>query len=397
VNTKELILGAETYLANTYRRAPMVLVRGKGTRVWDTDGKEYRDFLSGIGVNNLGHCHPAVVEAIREQATRLLHVSNLYHIEPQTRLGRLLVENSFADQAFFCNSGAEANEAAIKLARLYSHKHYGENRHEILVMENSFHGRTLATLTATGQSKHWEGFAPLVPGFRYLPFGDPAATEKAVSPQTCAILVEPIQGEGGVQIPPGNYLRDLRDLCNRHDLLLIYDEVQTGMGRTGTLFAYEGFGVPPDMMTLAKSLAGGMPIGALLAKEEIMAAFTPGSHASTFGGNPLVSAAAVASVNVLLEESLLANCRRVGEYFLDRLRDRQNSYPFIKEVRGKGLIIGIELDFPGTPLVDTFRERGYLINCTADRVLRFLPPLIVTEEEVDGLIAVLDEVFETCQ
>ncbi|MBI1986832.1 MAG: aspartate aminotransferase family protein [Nitrospinae bacterium] len=394
MNTEELFQWSERYLAPTYKRAPVALVRGEGARVWDSEGKEYCDFLSGIAVNNLGHCHPEVVEAIRRQAGQLLHVSNLYHIEPQAHLGKLLVESSFADRAFFCNSGAEANEAAIKLARRYSYLRHGEGRSEILVMEGSFHGRTMATLSATGQSKFWEGYAPLLPGFRHLPFGDLAAIEAAISPQTCAILVEPIQGEGGVKIPPPDYLPGLRRLCDRQGLLLLYDEVQTGMGRTGTLFAYEAFQAPPDIMTLAKALAGGVPMGAMLAGEEVMGAFTPGSHASTFGGNPLASAAAVAAVQVLLRGELLENCRKVGSYFLAQLEELKGQYPFVKEVRGKGLMIGMELEVPGGPMVDACRERGFLINCTADRVLRFVPPLVITEREVDRLVAALDETFK---
>ncbi|MBI2876614.1 MAG: acetylornithine transaminase [Candidatus Tectomicrobia bacterium] len=397
MKTEELFQWSERYLAPTYRRAPMVLVRGEGARVWDSEGKAYYDFVSGIAVNNLGHCHPEVVEAIRKQAGQLLHVSNLYHIEPQAHLGKLLVENSFADRAFFCNSGAEANEAAIKLARRYAYLHHGEGRAEILAMEGSFHGRTMATLTATGQSKFWEGYAPLLPGLRHIPFGDLAAAEAALSPQTCAILVEPIQGEGGVKIPPPDYLPGLRRLCDRHGLLLIYDEVQTGMGRTGTLFAYEDFQAPPDIMTLAKALAGGVPIGAMLAREEVMQAFTPGSHASTFGGNPLASAAAVAAVQVLLRGELLENCRKVGRYLMGQLEELKGHYTLVKEVRGKGLMIGMELEIPGAPIVDACRERGFLINCTVDRVIRLVPPLVITEREVDQLIAALDEIFGSAQ
>jgi predicted acetylornithine/succinylornithine family transaminase len=390
---EQLIQLADTYLAHTYRRFPLVLVRGEGCRLWDADGREYLDMVAGLAVCNLGHCHPKLVGAVCEQARKLLHVSNLYHIEPQIRLGSLLCEHSFADKAFFCNSGAEANEAAIKLARKYAKERYGAARYEIITMTSSFHGRTLATLTATAQEKFHKGFEPLVPGFRYIPFGDLAAVEAAVGPSTAAIMLEPVQGEGGVNLPPADYLPGLRKLCDEHDLLLILDEVQTGMGRTGKLFAYEHYGIEPDIMTLAKSLGGGVAIGAMLAKDEVAGAFGPGSHASTFGGNPLACAAGIAALTSILEEDLLDNCRQTGDYLLAELIRLKDKYPFIRDVRGKGLMIGVELEFEGKDIVNACLDKGVLINCTMDKVLRFLPPLIVSREEVNKAITVLDEVL----
>jgi predicted acetylornithine/succinylornithine family transaminase len=391
--TQALIDRANRCLATTYGRSPIALVRGEGTRVWDADGKMYYDFLAGLGVNNLGHCHPKVVAAIREQAGKLLHVSNLYHIPPQVELAEMLSQLSFADRSFFCNSGTEACEAAIKLARKYSHDRFGDGRYEIITCENSFHGRTMGSLSATAQRKYHKGFEPLLDGFRYAPFDDLPALERMITPKTCAIMVEPIQGEGGVNVPSPGYLKGVRELCEAHQLLLIYDEVQCGIGRTGRLFAYEHDGVPPDIMTLAKSLAGGVPIGALLAREEVAAAFVPGTHAATFGGNPLATAAGVAALKAIQDEGMLDNCRRVGAYFMARLRELQRRYGFIQEVRGKGLMLGMQLAFPGQPFVTACMERGFLINCTMDTVLRFLPPLIVTESEVDLLVATLDELF----
>jgi predicted acetylornithine/succinylornithine family transaminase len=372
----------------------MIPVRGKGSRIWDIEGKEYIDFFAGLAVCNLGHCHPKVVKAIQAQAERLIHVSNLYYIEPQIELAALLCKHSFADKVFFCNSGAEANEGALKLARKYAKEMTGEDRYEVITMERSFHGRTLATLTATGQAKYHKGYAPLMPGFKYVPFNDLTAIREAIGPKTCAVLLEPIQGEGGVNIPSEGYLKGLREICDQKGILLILDEVQVGMGRTGKLFAYEHEAIQPDMLTLAKSLAGGVPIGALLIKEEIAKSFEPGDHASTFGGNFLATAAGVAALKAILEERMLENCQRVGEYFLSKLKEVQKTFPFIQDVRGRGLILGVELEMNGSEIVKEMMKRGFLINCTMDKVLRFLPPLIVTEEEVDRLIEALEEVFK---
>jgi len=393
MRNQTLIDRGNAHVATTYGRTPIALVRGEGTRVWDADGKMYYDFLAGLGVNNLGHCHPKVVEAIRQQAGTLLHVSNLYHIQPQIELADMLAQLSFADRSFFCNSGTEACEAAIKLARKYSHDHFGAGRYEIITFENSFHGRTMGSLSATAQHKYHKGFEPLLDGFRYAPFDDLRALEQTITPKTCAVMIEPVQGEGGVNVPSPGYLKSVRELCDAHQLLLIYDEVQCGIGRTGKLFAYEHEGVPPDIMTLAKSLAGGVPIGAMLAREEVAQAFVPGTHAATFGGNPLATAAGVAALKAIHEDGMLENCQRVGAYFKQRLNDLQQRYSFIKEVRGRGLMLGIQLDRPGGHFVNDCLARGFLVNCTVDTVLRFLPPLIVKESEVDLLMATLDELF----
>ena len=393
LDSRTLMMLSEKYVANTYARYPILLVRGKGTRVWDLEGKEYLDFVSGLAVCNLGHCHPKVVKAIRDQAEKLIHVSNFYYIEPQIQLASLLCQHSFADKVFFCNSGAEANEGAIKLARKYAKEKTGENRYEIITMEQSFHGRTLATLTATAQEKFHKGYEPLMPGFKYVPFNDIKAVKNGVDSKTCAILVEPIQGEGGVNCPTEGYLKALREICDERGLLLIFDEVQVGMGRTGKLFAYEHEEVEPDMLTLAKSLAGGVPIGALLIKKGIADSFKPGDHASTFGGNPLATAAGIAALTAILEEGMLENCRNVGEYFLFHLEKIKGKFSFVKDVRGRGLILGMELKIDGSSIVKEMMQRGILINCTMGNVLRFLPPLIVIKEEVDRVIETLEEVF----
>jgi predicted acetylornithine/succinylornithine family transaminase len=385
---------SEQYVANTYARYPVLLVRGKGTRVWDLEGEEYLDFVSGLAVCNLGHCHPRVVKTIQDQAEKLIHVSNFYYIEPQIQLASLLCKHSFADKVFFCNSGAEANEGALKLARKFAKEKAGKDRYEIITMERSFHGRTLATLTATGQEKFHKGYDPLMPGFKYVPFNDIGAVKNGVGPKTCAVMVEPIQGEGGVNCPSEGYLKALREICDEKKLLLIFDEVQVGMGRTGKLFAYEHDGVEPDVLTLAKSLAGGVPIGALLIKKEVADSFKPGDHASTFGGNPLATAAGVAALSAILEEGMLENCRKMGDYFLSKLEEMKNRFPFVIEVRGKGLILGMELKIDGSPVVREMLKKKILINCTMGNVLRFLPPLIVTKEEVDRVVTALVEVFE---
>jgi acetylornithine/N-succinyldiaminopimelate aminotransferase len=389
--TDDLIRDSARYLANTYARFPVVLVRGRGDRLWDSDGKEYLDFAAGIAVDVLGHCHPKVVEAIKAQAEALLHVSNLYHIEPQIRLAQALCEHSFADKVFFCNSGAEANEAAIKLARRYAKVRWGPDRYEIVCMRDSFHGRTMATLTATGQEKHQRGFEPLLPGFKHIPFNDLRAAEQAIDSRTCAVLVEPIQGEGGVRVPDDDYLPALRQLCSDRDVLLMLDEVQTGMGRTGRLFAYEHWGIEPDVMTLAKALGGGLPIGAMLAKEEVASAFVPGSHASTFGGSPFITAAALAALTAIIEERLPQRAAKIGAYFLGRLRELVQRYPYAKEARGKGLILALELAVPAKPIVDRCLQLGLLILTAGDQILRFVPPLIIGEAEVDEALSILDQ------
>jgi len=394
MNNNELIARSNRVFINTYGRYPVAMVEGSGCRLKDADGREYLDFLAGIAVCSLGHCHPAVTEAICEQAGKLLHVSNLYHTVPQTELAELLVANSFADRIFMCNSGAEANEAAIKLARKYS----AEGCYEVISLEGSFHGRTLAAVTATGQPKFHKGFEPMPEGFVHAPFGDIAALEKMISPKTCAILCEPLQGEGGVRPLPKAYLAAIRELCDKHQLLLIFDEVQVGMGRTGTLFAYEQLGIIPDIMTLAKALANGLPIGALLTSEKVAAAFAPGSHASTFGGNPVVCAAGKVVVETMLADGFLPGVREKGDYLAGKLNELAARYPKIAEgVRGMGLIQGIiltpEYIGQGAEIVNKLFKAGILANFAGNIALRFLPPLVISRAEIDQLTAALDKIF----
>jgi acetylornithine aminotransferase len=391
--TEELREDADRYLMHTYARQPISIVRGRGSRVYDLEGREYVDFVAGVAVNVLGHGHPDLIAAIQKQSQHLLHASNLYYTEPQVKLAEALVEHSFAQKVFFCNSGAEANEAAIKLARRYAHDKYGAARFEIITMLQSFHGRTIATLTATGQEKVQKGFEPLLPGFTYVPFNDLNAVEQAITPATAAIMLELIQGEGGVQVADQAFVKSLRELCRDRDILLILDEVQTGMGRTGTLFAYEQYGIQPDIMTLAKGLGGGLPIGACLATDEVAAAFGPGTHASTFGGNPLACSAALAVMRVLLEGRLLTQSRTVGQYMAKSLLELKDRLPNVKDVRGLGLLQGVELTIDGKAVVTDCLNRGLLINCTMDRVLRFVPPLIIAQREIDRLVDVLADVL----
>jgi len=385
---------ADKYMFQTYGRFPITLIRGKGCRVWDEEGKEYLDFVGGIAVCALGHSAAIVSRTLEEQSEILVHVSNLYYTRPQTELAQILVENSFADRVFFCNSGAEANEAAIKLARRYANEKFGRQRQIIISMNNSFHGRTMATLSATGQAKIQNGYDPLLEGFEFVPFNDLKALDEALDGSICAVIIEPIQGEGGVVFPAPNYLKDARKLCDERNSLLIFDEVQVGLGRTGRLFAHEHFGVTPDIMTLAKALGNGLPIGAMLATEELAQVFGPGSHASTFGGTPLVTAVSKAVLKSLLEDGWIENCRVMGNYFREKLEKLARKYSFIKEVRGLGLILGMEMDRPGAPIVTACIKEGVLINCAHEKVLRFIPPLIVGEEEIDLLVEILDKVLD---
>jgi acetylornithine aminotransferase len=393
MNSQQWIDKADKYIMKTYGRYPLVPVRGEGCRIWDADGREYLDFLAGVAVNNLGHCHPKVVAALRKQAGELIHCSNYYHIPNQIELAEFLCSHSFGDKAFFCNSGAEANEAAIKLARKFSREKFGADRYEIITAIASFHGRTMATVSATGQEKVQKFFDPLLHGFRHVPFNDAAALRQAVGPNTCAVMLEPIQGEGGVVIPSADYFRDVRRICDEQKLLLIFDEVQVGLGRTGKLFAYEHFGIAPDIMTLAKALAGGAPIGAMLARDEIAASFGPGTHGSTFGGNPLVTAAALAAMRIIVEDGILNRTEEIGDYLLGELELLKERFPFVKDVRGIGLMIGMELSVPAGDIVKRGLERGLLLNVAQDTVLRFVPPLIVTKQEIDTMIGILDGIF----
>ena len=395
MSNSEWITRGEAVFAKTYTRFPAAIVRGEGCRLWDADGKEYVDFLSGIAVCSLGHCHPAVTEALCAQASTLLHVSNLFYTKPQTELAELLIRHSFAERVFFCNSGAEANEAAIKLARIYSSS---TGRYEVISLTGSFHGRTLATVAATGQPKFHKGFAPLPSGFIHADFGTPEAIERLISDTTCAILCEPIQGESGVRPLSVEYLKAIRAICDRHGLLLIFDEVQTGIGRTGTLFAYEQTGVVPDIMTLAKALANGLPIGAMLTRAQIAAAFTPGTHASTFGGNPVAAAAGVAVLNTMLAPGFFDTVRERSSSFVQQLEGLVERFPqFCVKVRGQGMLLGLVLTdqgiHHGPEIVRQMFERGILINFAGMQALRFIPPLIVSQEEIDRVVVELGQVL----
>ena len=385
---------ADAVIVGNYNRNPAALVKGEGCRLFDADGREYLDFLSGIAVCALGHCHPAVTEAICRQAGELVHVSNLFYTQPQTELAELLVANTFAEKVFFANSGAKANEAAIKLARIAS----DPGRYEIISLEGSFHGRTLATVAATGQTKFHQGFEPMPEGFAHAPFGDLMVLDNMITDSTCAILCEPIQGESGVRPLSKEYLQGIRTLCDKHDLFLIFDEVQTGMGRTGTLFAYEQLGVTPDIMTVAKALANGLPIGAMLTSSDIASALVPGTHASTFGGNPVVTAAAVATLKTMVAEGFLTGVRERGLYFREQLQKLVPRFPkLLADVRGVGMIWALVLTEAGTvhgaDLVKRMFDHGYLINFAGNVALRFVPPLIVTTAEIDRLTTELAEVF----
>ncbi len=394
ITNEELRARADRVFIGTYARFPAAMVKGQGCLLRDADGREYLDFLSGIAVCALGHCHPAVTEAICRQAAELVHVSNLYYTRPQTELAELLVAHSFADKVFLANSGAEANEAAIKLARI----HAGEGRYQIISLTGSFHGRTLATVAATGQPKFHKGFEPLPEGFVHAPFGDLQAIAGMISDRTCAILCEPLQGEGGVRPLAAEYLRGIKDLCRKHGLLLIFDEIQTGIGRTGTLFAYEQMGIEPDIMTLAKALANGLPIGAMLTTEAIAASLVPGTHASTFGGNPVAAAAAVATMKTILAADFLPGVRDRGRFFEDRLHGLAGRFPdLLAGVRGMGMIWGLILTEKGVALgseiVRKMFDRGFLCNFAGNVALRFVPPLIVSEEEIERFVAALADLL----
>ena len=381
------------FVANTYGRIPVAFVRGEGSHLWDADGKRYLDLVAGLAVCNLGHAHPAVTKALSEQAGKLLHVSNLYHIPQQIELAKAIVEKSFGDKVLFCNSGAEANEAALKLARKWGSDH-GGGRFEILTAQGSFHGRTYGAVTATGQEKFHQGFNPLLPGISYFPYGDAKALEAAISKDTIAVLLEPIQGEGGVNIPPAGYLKAVREICDRNQVLLIFDEVQVGNGRTGTLWAYEQEGITPDAMSLAKGLAGGVPVGALVMTDQVARSFTPGTHASTFGGNPLAMAAGLAAFAEISKPAFLAHVLAMGAHLVERLNGLKKKYPVIRDVRGRGLIAGAELSVPGAPVVKYALDQGVLLNCARDRVIRFIPPLIVTQGELDEGLAVFEQALQ---
>jgi acetylornithine/N-succinyldiaminopimelate aminotransferase len=393
MDSKEIIALTQKYVMNTYNRLPVALVKGRGSYVWDADGKKYLDFFSGLAVDNLGHSHPRILHAIAKQSRRLLHVSNIFHIDHQSELAELLVKKSFGDKVFFCNSGAEANEGAVKLARKYAKQKFGEQKYEVITMNNSFHGRTLAMISATGQTKYQKGFEPLMPGFRYADFGDIQSLERTITDATCAVMIEPIQGEGGVLLPPPDYFKEVRDLCNRKNLLLILDEVQTGVGRTGKLFAYEHFGIEPDIMTLAKALGSGVPIGAMIAKDFVAEAFQPGDHAATFGGNPLATAVGLATLKTIYADKLLPETVKQGKYFLSGLEKLAKKKKSIQKVRGLGLMLAMDLDIEARPVVLKGVEKGLLFNAVQPKTLRLLPPMTVKKKEIDEALKILEEIL----
>jgi acetylornithine/N-succinyldiaminopimelate aminotransferase len=394
MNNAEIVDLAHQNLVDIYGCLPIAFARGHGAYLYDADGNRYLDFFCGLAVTSLGHGHPRVVRAIKDQAEKLTHVSNVFHTEPMARLAERLATRFGDGRVFFGNSGAEANEAAIKLARRWGHKD-GGGRFEIVAMLGSFHGRTLATLSATGQEKYHQGFQPLVPGFRLAPFDDVAALERAVRDETVAIMLEPIQGEGGVVVPKPDYLKRVRDFCDRRKLLLILDEVQVGMGRTGSFFAYEHAGVKPDVVTLAKALGGGIPIGAMIAQSDVASSLTPGSHGTTFGGNPVACAASLAVIDALEQEGVLENAAKVGSYIVERLRAIARTCDRIAEVRGLGMIIGVVLKHEARPVVDACLKERLLVNGTAGNVLRLLPPLNLTREEADAGLAIIEKALRT--
>jgi len=393
MKTQQLIEDEKKYLIQTYQRPAMILDRGEGIKVWDLEGREYYDFIGGIAVNSLGYSHPKIVEAISQQAAKLIHCSNLFYNAPQIRLAKELVKISDGDRVFFANSGAEVNEAALKLAVKYF-KEQNKEKYKVIYMKNSFHGRTIATLAATGKYKYQQDYLPLLPAFKQANFNDLASVEEAYEEKVAAVIVEPVQGEGGIHITTADFLEGLRDFCDKKDLLLIFDEIQCGLGRTGKMFAYQHYKVKPDILTLAKPLGGGLPLGALIAKEEVASVFKPGDHGTTFGGNPVACAAALAFLEVLQQNNLVAEGARKGDYFREKLEALRLKYPdLISEVRVIGLMVGLEVVKDGPKIVQKMWEEGILINCTAEKVLRFLPPLIVKEQEIDLFISCLDKVM----
>ena len=383
----------DTFVCATYARQGKAFVSGSGMYLTDEDGQVFTDFLAGIAVCSLGHCHPEVTAAIQEQAGRLVHVSNLFYTRPQADLAGALVEQSFAERVFFCNSGAEANEAAIKLARRYFQRQGSTNRSRIITMTGSFHGRTMATLSATGQDKVKQGFYPLVPGFSHVPFNDFAALEREMDDTVCAVMLEPVQGEGGVIPADPDYLAKVRQFCDQTGALLIFDEIQTGMGRCGTLFAHQGYGMTPDIMTLAKALGNGVPIGAMLATEEAAKGFEPGSHGSTFGGTPLAAAAGLKTLSLISDPGFLAQVREKEAYFKAQLKTLQKRHARITDIRGKGLLLGMEVGEGAADVAAACFKKGFIVNAIQDKVLRFAPPLIVQTADIDRLVSVLDSLL----
>jgi len=390
MKTQETIDLFKKYVIANYGRLPRVMVKGEGCYMWDADGNKVLDMFPGWAVSGIGHCHPKVVEAIRKQVGELIHVDNTFYSEPQGRLAQMLSERGFGGKCFFCNSGAEANEGALKLARLYTSK---QKKYKFITCEGSFHGRTFATVTATAQPKYHEGFLPLLPGFVYIPFNDVKALEAAFTDEVSAVLVEPIQGEGGINVATPEFLQAIRRLCDEKGAVMILDEVQTGMGRTGKWFGYQHYDVEPDIITMAKAVGGGTALGGMMARAEIADCLVPGKHASTFGGNCLACAAGIATVEAIEEENLLQNAVEMGQYAQDRLRALKDKHPIIDHVRGIGLMIGIQLTRPGAQIVAKCLEKGLRINCTHDTVIRFMPAMVVTKQQIDEAVDIFESVL----
>ncbi len=390
-NSQEIINLCNTYILNTYTRMPVVFVKGKGSYIWDQEGKKYLDFFPGWAVSGIGHCHKRIVKAVGRQLKNIIHVSNNYYSHPQAILAEMLSNDSFGGKVFFCNSGAEANEAAIKLARAYGSQ---DGRYKIITMEKSFHGRTLATLTATGQDKVKKGFDPLPEGFIHVPFNDIDAVKNAIDDLTIAVMLEPIQGEGGINIADKDYMKKLRTLCEAKNMLLVLDEVQTGMGRTGKLFCYQHYGILPDIMTLAKSLGGGLPIGAMVVAGKFVDVLKPGMHASTFGGSPIVCAGACAVLEAIKKDRLLNHTNKMGDYIIKGLNRLKKKFPdIINSIRHKGLMIGVELNIEGQKIFQGCFDKGLLLNCTQGNVLRIMPPMTVSKREINNALKILNEVI----
>lgn len=388
----DIIEKEKNYHLQVYKRNNLVVSCASGKYIYDSEGKKYLDFFSGLSVCNLGHCHPHIVAAIKKQCEKFMHTSNLYYTSPQVQLSEKLISSSFPGKVFFSNSGAEANECAIKIARKYGS---ASGRYEIVTFKNSFHGRTIATVTATGQEKFQKGFQPLLTGFKYARYNDINSVKKMITKKTAAIMVELVQGEGGVVVADKKFICELKKLCEKNKLLLIFDEIQTGLGRCGELFAYKRYGVVPDIMTLAKALGGGLPLGATVVAKEYAEVLGTGEHGSTFGGNPVCCAAAN-EVLSLLDKKLLRNINTVGDYFIEQLKVLKSKHKIIKDIRGVGLMVGMELKIKGAEIVEKCQQRGLLINCTQDTVLRFLPPLIIDKQDVDTAVKILDEVLQLC-
>ncbi len=393
MNKKEIIKNFDKYVLSTYSRSPIIFVKGKGMTLTDINGKKYLDFFPGWGVNNVGHCHPKVMAAVRDQIGKLIHVPNNFYHPNQVKLAKEIIHHSFKGKVFFCNSGAEGCESAIKFARAYGQG----KRYEIITMQNSFHGRTLGALAATGQKKYTEGFEPLPEGFKHVPFNDLQAVNSALTDKTVAIMLELVQGEGGVNIASKGYVEALRKICNEKDILLIFDEVQTGIGRTGQIFAFKHYKIVPDLMVLAKGLGGGLPIGALIASDKIANTFKPGMHASTFGGSPLICKAALGTFKAIIKDNMLANTKTMGKYILDKLMAMKKDFSCIEDVRGLGLMIGIQLKIEGKPIFEECLKNGLIINCTQGNILRFMPALNVTKKQADKALYILQKALTKIQ